>query len=246
MTLSDISLAQYINSQLRKAVVAGDLTDYNSASRTSTYGNWIYPDTPMLKKLLGNVNNFPRISVESLSHSTVSEMGMEDSAHLESDTIKINIWSVRDLICTVKSTTNETIVYDATETTYALANLPTSEITEVTDDVPTTFVRNTDYQLIDSNNSGFYNAIKWLGVDTPSDGADFYVDYNRKAVGAELTRLVAQNLNTYFKTWRDWDEKIVWNYQLISSAPILFDEQFGVFRHEIVIKFEGINIGDSV
>ena len=55
MTLSDISLAQYINSQLRKAVVAGDLTDYHPSNRTSSYGNWIYPDAPMLMKLFGLV-----------------------------------------------------------------------------------------------------------------------------------------------------------------------------------------------
>ena len=135
MTLQDVSLSQYIVGQLRKAVATGDLTDYNSSNRTSSYGNWIYPDAPMLVKLLNNKNNFPRISIESLSHSTQEEMGMEDPNHLENDTLKINIWSVRDLVCTVKSTVNETIVYDAAETTYPLTNLPTSEITAVDDGV---------------------------------------------------------------------------------------------------------------
>jgi len=245
MTLSDISLAQYINSQLRKAVVAGDLTDYNSANRTSSYGNWIYPDAPMLVKLLKNVNNFPRISCESLSHSTQEEMGMGDPNHIENDTLKINIWGVRDLVCTVKSTTNETIVYDAAETTYALTNLPTSEIT-VIDDGVTTFIKGTDYQLIDDDSDGFYDSIEWLGEDTPTDTADFYVDYKRSAAGSELVRILAQDINVYLRTWRDWSEHIIWSYKLLSSAPIPFDEQFGIFRHEITVQFTGINIGEVV
>jgi hypothetical protein len=246
MTLSDISLAQYINSQLRKAVVAGSLIDYNSANRTASYGNFIYPDAPMLTKLLNNKNNFPRISIESLSHTTLSEMGMQDPNHLENDTLKINVWSCRDLICTVKSTANEAITYDELVDIYVLTNLPTSEITEVTDDVPTTFIKGTDYNLIDNDSDGFFDSIEWLGVDTPANGADFYVDYKRSAAGSELVRLIAQDVNAYLRTWRDWSEKIVWSYSLVSSVPIPLDEMYGIFRHEIVVKFEGINIGESV
>ena len=245
MTLSDISLAQYINSQLRKAVVAGDLEDYNSSNRTSSYGNWIYPDAPMLVKLLNNKNNFPRISIESLSHSTQEEMGMEDPNHLENDTLKINIWSVRDLVCTVKSTTNETIVYDAIVDAYGLTNLPTSEIT-VVDDGTTTFVKGTDYQLIDDDGDGFYDSIEWLGVDTPTDTADFYVDYKRSASSSELVRILAQDVNAYLRTWRDWSEAIVWSYKLVSSVPVPYDEQYGIFRYEMVVQFSGINIGETV
>ena len=246
MALSDISLSQYITGILRKAVASGSLTDYNSANRTATFGNFIYSDAPMLAKLLGNVNNFPRISVENLSHSSIEEMGMSDPNHLENDTLKINIWSVRDLVCAVKSTTNETIVYGAAETTYALANLPTSEITEVTDAVPTTFVKGTDYQLIDNDSDGFYDSIEWLGVDTPADAANFYVDYKRSAAGSELVRILAQDVNAYLRTWRDWSEKIVWSYSLVSSVPVPLDEMYGVYRHEIVVRFEGINIGETV
>lgn len=246
MPLQDISLSQYIVGQLRKAVVAGSLIDYNSANRTSSYGNWIYGDAPMLKKLLGNVNNFPRISVESLSHSTVEEMGMQDPNHLENDTLKINVWSVRDLVCTVKSTANETIVYDELVDTYALANLPTSEITEVTDDVPTTFIKGTDYQLIDNDSDGFFDSIEWLGADTPANGADFYVDYKRSASSSELVRIIAQDVNAYLRTWRDWSEKIIWSYKLVSSVPVPYDEQYGIFRYEMVVQFSGINIGETV
>jgi hypothetical protein len=246
MTLSDISLAQYVSGKLRAAVVAGDLTDYNSSNRTASYGNWIYPDAPMLVKLLGNSNNFPRISIESLSHSTQEEMGMEAPEHLESDTLKINIWSVRDLICPVKSTVDETIVYASGTTTYELLNQPVSEITEVTDGVPTTFVKGIDYQLIDDSGDGFFDSIKWLGASTPVDTTDFYVDYKRSASAGEIVRILAQNVNAYLRTWRDWTENIIWSYKLISSVPVPYDEMYGVFRYEMVVKFEGINIGETV
>ena len=244
MTLTDVSLSQYITGILRKAVASGSLTDYNT-NRTASYGNWIYPDAPMLTKLLGNVNNFPRISIESLSYNSVEEMGMEDPNNLINNSLKINIWSVRDLVCTVKSTTNETIVYDALVDTYGLTNLPTSEITAV-DDGTTTFVKGTDYQLIDDDGDGFYDSIEWLGADTPADTADFYVDYKRSASSSELVRILAQDVNAYLRTWRDWSEAIVWSYKLVSSVPVPYDEQYGIFRYEMVVQFTGINIGESV
>ena len=245
MTLTNISLAQYINAQLRKAVIATDLTDYNATNRSANHGNWIYPDRPMIMILLNNKNNFPRISIESMSHATSEEIGMEDPDHIESATLKIGVWSVRDLICTVKSTVNETIEYDELVTKYGLINLPTSSITTV-DDGTTTYIKGTDYQLIDDDADGFYDSIEWLGEDAPADATDFYVDYKRSATGQELVRLLAQDINAYLRTWRGWSEKIILGYQLISGVPVPYDEQAGVFRHELVVQFSGINIGDSV
>jgi len=246
MVLEDISLSQYLVGKLRQAVDNGDLTDYNSTNRTASYGNWIYPDQPLLTKLLSNKNNFPRISCESLPYNSVEEMGMESPDNVINSSIKINIWSVRDLVCAVKSTANEAITYDAAETTYELANLPTSEITEVTDGVPVVFVKGTDYQLIDDDGDGFYDSIEWLGVDTPVDTTDFYVDYKRSATSSELVRIIAQNVNAYLRTWRDWSERIVWSYKVVSSEPVPYDEQYGIFRYEMVIQFSGINIGETV
>ncbi len=243
--MTDISLAQYINSQLRKAVAAGNLTDYNAANRSANYGNWIYADRPMIAILLKNKNNFPRVSVESLSQATIEEMGMEDPNHLENTTLKIGVWSARDLICIVESTVNEPLTYDELITTYGLTNLPASVISEVTDGV-TTFIKGTDYQLIDSDSDGFYDSIEWLGEDTPADGADFYMDYKRVAAGQELVRLIAQDINAYLRTWRGWSEKIIMGYQLISSNPVPYDEPAGVYRHEMVVQFSGINLGETV
>lgn len=244
MVLDRISLNQYIVGQLRKAVISGDIEDYNT-NRTSDYGNWIYGDMPMIVKLLKNSNNFPRISVESLSSSSVEEMGMQDPNLLETNSLKINVWSVRDLVCTVKSTTAEAITYNELITKYALVNLPVSAISTVDDGV-TTFIKGTDYNLIDNDSDGFSDTIEWLGADEPADGADFYVDYKRSAAGSELVRLIAQDINVYLRTWRGWSERIVWGYKKLSSVPIPLDETYGVYRYEMTVQFNGINIGEDV
>ena len=245
MMLTNISPAQYINAQLRKAVIAADLIDYNATNRSADHGNWIYPDRPMITTLLSDKNNFPRISIESLPCATIEEMGMEDPSHLQNVSLNISVWSVRDLICTIQSTVDETIVYDELITTYDLINLPASGIVEVTD-AATTFVKGTDYQLIDDDGDGFYDSIEWLGVDTPANGADFFVDYRRSATGAELVRIIAQNIDTYLRTWRGWSEKIILEYKLLSSNPVPYDENIGVFRYEMIVQLNGINLGEIV
>lgn len=247
MTLENISLAQYVSAQLRKAVYAGDLTDYNSTNRTSQFSDFIYPGPPSITELLKDKNNFPRIAIESLPSNTVEEMGMEDPAHLDIGSIKINVWSVRGLICTVKSTTDETIAYADGTSTYALANIPTSEITEVTDGVPTTYTKGIDYQLIDNDHDGFYDSIEWIsGGSHPANTADFYVDYARKATEIELVRIIMQDIHAYLRTWRDWSEHAVWGYNVLSNTPIPYETNRGVSRHEMVVQFNGVNIGETI
>ena len=244
MALNNISLAQYIVGKLRQ-----NLTDYNSSNRTSSYGNWIFPDKPMITKLLNNKNNFPRISVEEMPRNTISEMGMRCSDHEENQSLKINIWSVRDLICDITSTTDEAHAYVSGTNEYDLTNLPFSDISIVSgtkDGESYTFIKGTDYQSYDSDSDGFKDQIKWLG-DVPDNGTSFYVNYARKGIGAELVRIIAQDIHTYLRdNWRNWSERSFWNYRLISANPIDFDENISVYRYEIQIQFAGINIGEIV
>ena len=93
MTIDNISLAQYIVGKLRKAVASGDIVDYNAANRVSAYRNFIYPDAPKIEKILKNKNNFPRVSVETLSHSSINEVGMSCTNYEELATLKISIWT---------------------------------------------------------------------------------------------------------------------------------------------------------
>ena len=245
MALNNVSLSQYITGKLRQ-----NLTDYNSSNRTSSYGNWVFPDWPMITKLLTNKNNFPRVSVESISHSGVSEMGMQDPEYNEVETLKITTWSVRDLICNIQTTSDEAHAYLTGTDAYDLTNLPVSDITSVTgtkDGGAYTFVKNTDYKLIDSDSDGFRDQIEWQsGADHPDNSTAFYVNYARKATGQELCRIIAQDIDDYLKGWRDWTKSLFWGYRMISANPINFDENIGVFRFEIQVQFNGINIGKQI
>ena len=246
MTLDNVSLTFYITGKLR-----ANITDPNSTNRTSSYGNWVYGDKPKIVKLLNNKNNFPRISCESITHNTVEDIGMELSDQIETATLKIAVWTVTDLICNVKSTSAEEHTYLTGTSKYLLSNLPTSNISLVTGTLATvsdhTFVKGTDYQLIDNTSDGFYDTIEWLGEDEPDNSTTIYVSYQRKAAGDELCRFIAQEINEYLRdNWRDWTEKIVWNYRKTGGNPIDFDTEIGVHRYELSISFEGINIGDLI
>ena len=246
MTLNNISLSQYIVSKLRKGITDGDLTDFNSVNRTSNYGSFIFPDSPMIAKLMENKNNFPRISVESAPSSSDHRLGQMSDSYLMRETLKVTCFSVRDLICTIKSTTDESNTYDPLVDIYSLDNLPLSDISLVTGTLSGsahTFVKNTDYIKYDSDNDGFIDSIKWLGVDEPDTGTAFLTSYNRKGTAAEIVRIMAQNINEYFrKNWRlNWTENVAFNYKLIASAPIEFENDSGLYRWEMTIQFNTFN-----
>lgn len=196
-------------------------------------------------KLLNNKNNFPRVSIESISHVTDSEMGMSCLEHLENVSLKITIWTVRDLVCTIKDTTAEAHSYHASITDYELLNLPVSTVSLVESGVAT-FIQGTDYQLVD-NGSGYYDTIRWLNVSVPVDGVNFTVNYQRKASADELCRFIAYEINKYLRdNWRLWSERIVWSYQKTGGTPIDFDNDLGVYKYELTCSFQGINIGDQI
>lgn len=245
MTLTNISIASYIVDKIRN-----NITDPNAVNRASQFGQWCYPDKPKIVKLLNEKNNFPRISVESITHTTDSEMGMSCSEHLESVNLKITVWTVRDLVCTVKSTTDETHGYVTDTNEYELTNLPTSNISMITgtlSSAPHTFLKGTDYQLIDNDSDGYFDSVEWLGVDLPDNGTDFSVSYQRKMSADELCRFIGYEINQYLRdNWRSWDERIVWEYRKTGGTPIDFDADIGVFKYELTCSFQGINIGDSI
>jgi hypothetical protein len=105
-----------------------NINDPNSANRSSQFGQWCYPDKPKIMKLLNNSGNFPRVSVESMTFTTDSDIGMMCTEQVENMNLKITIWSVRDLICDITSTTAEVHTYTTGTDEYELTNLPTSNI----------------------------------------------------------------------------------------------------------------------
>ncbi len=160
------------------------------------------------------------------------------------------MWTVRDLICTVVSTLDESHVYDSTASNYNLTNLPVSNISTVTgiiNTLPYTFIKNTDYQLIDSDEDGFYDSLQWLGNDVPDHTSTFYVSYQRKASTDELCRFISYEINKYLRdNWRLWVDIPIWGYRKTGGNPVEFDNELGVYRYELTCSFSGINIGDSI
>lgn len=246
MTLTNTSLSNYITGKIRN-----NITDPNLVNRHAQFGNWVFSDKPKIVKLLNQKNNFPRISVESITSNTVEDMGMELSDQLETAPLKITVWTVTDLICDVKSTSEEEHIYLTGTNKYLLSNIPTSNISLVTGTLSAvsghTFIKGTDYQLIDNTSNGFYDTIEWLGTDKPDNNTIIYISYQRRAAGDELCRFIAQEINKYLRdNWRDWTERIVWSYKKTGGTPIDFDTDIGVHRYELTISFEGINIGDII
>lgn len=242
-----------MSGKLRYAVHNGDLTDYNSANRAATFGNWIFPDRPRLTSLLKNKNNFPRVSVESMDHSTLKLMGMQSTMHHDLVQLSINVYSPPNLTCEISNTATEDHVYATGTTVYEIDNIPASIIGATIDGtkggVVWSFDRGTDYELIDNNYDGLYDSVSWLGVDLPDDASTFTIAYNRKASGEELCRIIAQDINKYIReNWRLWFEadKELTNYHVVSSRPVALDEYSNVNRYEIFCTFKGINLGESI
>ena len=250
MTLEQISLSQYLVGKLRKAVADGEIRDYNTDNRNSQFGNYIYPDSPNIVKLIKNVNNFPRISIESVSQSSDHRLGQMSDSYLMRETVRITCFTVRDLVCVIKSTDAEAQTYATGTTIYELNNLPFSAISLVTgtfSGTPShTFISGTDYQA--KIDEGFNQSIEWLGADLPDDATDFHITYNRKAAGLELTRISILDINKYFRqNWRtNWSENVAFNYKLLSSVPVTLEEELGLYRWEMTAQFSLFDSTESV
>lgn len=245
--LTNISFSQYIVGQLRKAIVSGDLIDYNSLSRNGD--NFIYPDHPMIQILMKNKNNFPRISIESMNTPTLEDIGIGCTEQVQTANLKITVFSVRDLICSINTVTDESHTYITGTNIYELNELPLSDITNVTGTLlgsPYIFIKNVDFIVYDSDFDGFRDSIIWL-ADIPDNGTDFLVSYKRNATSQEICRIIAQDIHVYLRdNWRFWSDRKFWGYKLTNSMPVDFDENIGVSRYEISISFEGINIGEEI
>lgn len=253
MSITNISAAQYISGKLRYGVHNGDLIDYNSSSRPSTFTHWIYPDKPRVVDLLRNKNNFPRISIESMDDSTINRLGIGSLQYHERIQLSINVWSPPTLVCQVANTSSEDHTFVTGTDDYELDNLPVSILGNAIDGTMTggahSFDRGTDYELIDADYDGMYDSVHWLGVDEPDNGTTFTCAYNRKASGDELCRLIAKDVHNYIRTnWIDWvaaDQELK-NYKVVSSKPVVFDEITQINRYEMFVAFSGINIGNSI
>lgn len=215
-----------------------NITDYNN----SRSANWIYPDYPLLYELSKNINNFPRISVTQMTNSTESGLGIASLETVDNITLLINVWCFRHQLLTVDST-SEVFTYDDAQDIYKLTHQPVSIVTQVKDADDNIYINNEDYNLIDNDNDSLYDSVKWIG-ETPSDGVDFTVDYERRLSNQDLAQFIVQEIHEYLRdNWRtDFDDKY-YNYRK-TGLNIRTDLGGKVIRAELQVELSGINIGD--
>jgi len=101
-----------------------------------------------------------------------------------------------------------------------------------------------------------------LTETTDSDGVvlfDFsnFIDYENndivfisaggfKLEGQDAVDMIARKMIKNLKTeWRDELKNTLWNPSLIQSNPLPFDNERGIFRRMIEVKFNGVNLGEG-
>lgn len=237
-----ITPQQFVSGKLRN-----NITDPNSTNRAAAElsANWIYPDKPRLLALSGNENNFPRIAVTKMNLGTKQEIGMGGSETEDTVQLLINIYTIKDKPLTVKTTAAEEHTYGEEETIYALTNTPASVISSITGTVSGesyTFA-STDYQLIDDDSDGRFDSVEWL-VTIPDDETTFAVTYIRVLAGDLLGDYLALKVHQYLRDyWRTMLAPTLYDY--FKVGVVTMEQLDGrIFRTELQVKFNGINIGD--
>ena len=246
MTDSRVSPQEFITGLLR-----ANITDPNATARAAAglSTNWIYPDRPLLAAMVDNENNFPRISVTRMDTSSMGDIGVGGTETEDSVTLLINIYAIKNKLCTVKTVTNESHTFASGTDKYLLDDTPATGISEVTgtlSGVPHTFVITTDYLLIDNDSDGRYDSIDWSPAgDNPDDATAFLVDYVRKLEGDTLVDYLADSVHIYLRdNWRTAIVPTLFDYINVRKSAVMDEIGGRVKRVELQIKLKGVNISD--
>jgi len=88
--------------------------------------------------------------------------------------------SIRDVEPLRIYVNNETHTYQSGTSIYKLnkwENLDGSGQTSITDEDENSYEEGTDYEIVDDDGDGKLDSVEWTN-SSPSDGTDFYVDYD--------------------------------------------------------------------
>jgi len=100
-----------------------------------------------------------------------------------------DILNVENLDSIIESVSNEKFTYDSAQSTYRLSYTYDKEHGSIVveDAGGTTYVEDTDFQVIDATGDGFLETIEWIG-STPTDGEEFTASYDVTVLGQTLQR----------------------------------------------------------
>lgn len=226
MPLKRVSPKELVMAFLRK-----NLVDH----RVGRTGEWIFPDKPSVEDV--NFGQFPLVSVES-SISTTGEMGMDFTEVFESAHIIINVWTKRREPLTIDTFT-ETFSKNGN---YTLLNVPVNKIQKITNTDTSTELSSTEYSLIDVDNDGFYDTIYFSSLP---EATNLEVVTERIAEGAELAEYIAQEIHELLRNnWRSAFAGKLWDYRRVDLGPPPFVDDYRMYRCELEVRFNGVNIGD--
>ena len=233
-TLERVNAQSYVASLLRN-----NIPDPNPDREAI---NWIFPDFPLIFELSKSVNNFPRISVTKMSSSSQGDVGMNSTETLDTVNLLINVWVFKNHLLPAAEF-GETHVFSEGKTDYPLNTVPVSTISRVVSDSQYTFINKEDYILIDSNNSGWFDTLRFID-NTPADEEEFLVEYERRLSNEDLSEYIAQQVHEYLRdNWRQDLSPVLFNYRR-AGATTRTELSGKVMRTELQIELQGINIGD--
>lgn len=211
-----------------------NLTDYNATARAGAglSPNWIYPDKPRIENLEAKIENFPRVGVTEMPISSAGDIGIGGSETEDTINLLINIYTIKEKLVKVETTTGEDIVHAGGEVDYTLDSVPLTKIDSVSPAVTSIAVK-------DISGDGRYN-----GITLDASANTYSVDYSRELEGTALATFIAQDIHAYLRdNWRDDIDPTLYDYLLVNNKS-LSSMNDRVQRRELQVKFSGINIGD--
>jgi len=221
------------------------VTDIN-ASRS---GQWIYPDFPRVASL-GNTS-FPRMGITILTENG-ERMGINDDTTLSDITFQVDIVAKKDQVYTL-TVTDEAVGNIATGLSFDYVPGTVTSISHDGTPFGTVTAVNTDADFT-SPSAGTVQWSKSTGnlnfatADISSyTGQAITSTYTYGLEGKKAVQYIARDVIEQFRgSWRnDTTMTGLFYPELISSNPLPFDEELGIFRYMLEYHIKGFNAGEE-
>lgn len=230
-----------------------NLTDINS----SRSGQWIYPDFPRIQDL-GN-NSFPRIGITILDEFSAM-MGLSDFTQFHTITFQIDVVAKKDEVYTL-TVTDEAMgtvssTFNSNRLTYDYVPSTVTNIKHDGTEYGTVTMKNTNGDF--STPAGMAgDLIEWSfstgdlnlnSIDvTADDGEAITSTYTVALEGKKAVQHLARRVWKQIRNNpRDLDLNGLFAPSLISINPIPLDEELGIYRQTLEVRFNAFNIGEGL